>query len=47
MVIKYFSTETISEKYQNDEVKVSPYFNIFTIEGEEEPELVTRSVISV
>jgi len=29
-----------SEKYQNDEVKVSPYFNIFTIEGEEEPELV-------
>ncbi len=29
-----------SEKYQNDEVKVSPYFNIFTIEGEQEPELV-------
>ena len=29
-----------SEKYQNDEVKVSPYFNIFTIEGEEKPELV-------
>jgi len=29
-----------SEKYQDDEVKVSPYFNIFTIEGEEEPELV-------
>ena len=29
-----------SEKYQNDEVKVSPYFNIFTIEGEEKSELV-------
>lgn len=29
-----------SEKYQNDEVKVSPYFNIFTIEGEEKEELV-------
>ncbi|MBQ3181947.1 MAG: UPF0182 family protein, partial [Clostridia bacterium] len=29
-----------SEKYQDDEVKVSPYFNIFTIEGEEKPELV-------
>lgn len=29
-----------SEKYQNDEVKVSPYFNIFTIEGEESEELV-------
>ena len=29
-----------SEKYQNDEVTVSPYFNIFTIEGEENPELV-------
>lgn len=29
-----------SEKYQNDEVTVSPYFNIFTVEGEESPELV-------
>ncbi len=29
-----------TEKYQNDEISVSPYFNIFTIEGEENPELV-------
>ena len=29
-----------NEKYQDDEVTVSPYFNIFTIEGEAEPELV-------
>lgn len=29
-----------SEKYQDSEVKVSPYFNIFTMEGEEEAELV-------
>ncbi len=29
-----------SEKYNDDEVRVSPYFNIFTIEGEEKPELV-------
>lgn len=29
-----------NEKYQNDEVAVSPYFNIFTIEGEEKAELV-------
>ena len=29
-----------NEKYQDDEVTVSPYFNIFTIEGEEKAELV-------
>ena len=29
-----------SEKYQDSEVKVSPYFNIFTMEGEEKAELV-------
>lgn len=29
-----------SEKYENDEVTVSPYFNIFTIDGETNPELV-------
>lgn len=29
-----------NEKYQDDEVAVSPYFNIFTIEGESEEELV-------
>ena len=28
------------EKYQDDEVTVSPYFNIFTVEGEDSPELV-------
>ncbi len=29
-----------NEKYENDEVPVSPYFNIFTIEGESQEELV-------
>ena len=29
-----------TEKYQNNEVTVTPYFNMFTIEGETEPELV-------
>lgn len=29
-----------TEKYQNNEVTVTPYFNMFTIEGESEPELV-------
>lgn len=29
-----------TEKYQNNEITVSPYFNMFTIEGESEPELV-------
>ncbi len=29
-----------TEKYQNNEITVSPYFNMFTIEGEEKPELV-------
>ncbi len=29
-----------TEKYQNNEVVVSPYFNMFTIEGEQAPELV-------
>lgn len=29
-----------TEKYENNEVTVSPYFNMFTVEGEEEPELV-------
>lgn len=29
-----------TEKYHNDEITVSPYFNIFTLEGEETPELV-------
>ncbi|MBQ4087701.1 MAG: UPF0182 family protein [Clostridia bacterium] len=29
-----------TEKYHNDEVVVSPYFNMFTVEGEENPELV-------
>lgn len=29
-----------NEKYENDEVPVSPYFNIFTVEGEEKEELV-------
>ncbi len=31
---------TANEKYENQEVPVSPYFNIFTIEGESEEELV-------
>ena len=29
-----------TEKYHDNEITVSPYFNIFTIEGEENPELV-------
>lgn len=29
-----------TEKYQNNEVTVSPYFNMFTVDGETEPELV-------
>lgn len=29
-----------TEKYENDEIVVNPYFNIFTIEGETKPELV-------
>lgn len=29
-----------TEKYQNDEIVVNPYFNIFTLEGETTPELV-------
>lgn len=29
-----------TEKYHNDEIVVNPYFNIFTLEGETEPELV-------
>ncbi len=29
-----------TEKYQNNEVTVEPYFNMFTIDGETEPELV-------
>ena len=29
-----------TEKYHDDEVLVSPYFNMFTVEGETEPELV-------
>ena len=29
-----------TEKYENDEINVEPYFNIFTIEGEESAELV-------
>ena len=29
-----------TEKYENNEVVVSPYFNMFTIEGENAPELV-------
>ena len=29
-----------TEKYQNNEVTVAPYFNMFTVEGETEPELV-------
>ncbi len=29
-----------TEKYQNDEITVNPYFNIFTLEGETTPELV-------
>jgi len=29
-----------TEKYQDNEITVSPYFNIFTIEDENEPELV-------
>ncbi len=29
-----------TEKYENDEITVNPYFNIFTLEGETKPELV-------
>ena len=29
-----------TEKYHNDEIVVNPYFNIFTLEGETQPELV-------
>lgn len=29
-----------TEKYENDEIVVNPYFNIFTLEGETNPELV-------
>ena len=29
-----------TEKYQNDEITVNPYFNIFTLDGETTPELV-------
>lgn len=29
-----------TEKYENDEIVVNPYFNIFTLEGETRPELV-------
>ncbi len=29
-----------TEKYHDNEITVAPYFNIFTIEGEEKPELV-------
>lgn len=29
-----------TEKYQNNEVTVTPYFNMFTVDGETEPELV-------